>query len=82
MANLESQAVEAYLTLWRNYSRSPFTIMARLKLKGEGISVATPVPSGTPSPTPSPTPTITGTPPTPTPTIEIPYQDPYVEPYP
>jgi hypothetical protein len=82
MANLERQAVEAYLTLWRNYSRSPFTIMARLKLKGEGISLATPIPSGTPSPTPSPTPTITGTPPTPTPTIEIPYQDPYVEPYP
>ena len=74
MANLERQAVEAYLTLWRNYSRSPFTTMARLKLKGEGISLATPIPLTT---TPSPTPTITGTPATPTPTVEIPYWDPY-----
>ncbi len=79
MANLERQAVEAYLTLWRNYSRSPFTTMARLKLKGEGIALTTPVPL---TATPSPTPTITGTPPTPTATVEIPYQDPYVEPYP
>ncbi len=74
MANLERQAVEAYLTLWRNYSRSPFTTMARLKLKGEGISLATPIPL---TATPSPTPTITGTPATPTPTVEIPYWDPY-----
>jgi hypothetical protein len=81
MANLERQAVEAYLTLWRNYSRSPFTTMARLKLKGEGMSLATPTPLIA---TPSPTPTITGTPPTPTPTIEIPYPEPYPDdnPYP
>ena len=76
----DQQAVDAYLTLWRDYSKSPFTTMARLKLSGPGIQptpytnqtptattttfTATP---GTSTATPSLTPTITGTPPTSTP---------------
>lgn len=63
-------AVEAYLELWRNYSRSPFTTMARFKLEGSGIiPSATPTSTLSPTPGPSPTPTVTGTPPTATPTI-------------
>ena len=78
LAGYERNAVDAYLTLWREYSKSPFTTMARLKLEGIGIpayavpthtSTATgtfiPIPT---TPTPTPTPTPTGTPPTPTPT--------------
>jgi hypothetical protein len=81
LAGYERNAVDAYLTLWREYSKSPFTTMARLKLEGIGIpvpavpthtSTATgtfiPIPT-TPTPTgTTPTPTPTGTPPTPTPT--------------
>ncbi len=73
----EKAAVAAYHKLWQDYSRSPFTVMARLKLEGSGFShTATPTPSATPgaptitgTPTigPSLTPTFTGTPPTATP---------------
>ena len=59
----ELPAVEAYLYLWRNYSRSPYTSLARLKLAGLALPVG---PTATVSPTI--TPTISGTPPTPTPT--------------
>jgi hypothetical protein len=48
-------AIEAYVQLWRDYSRSPFTTMARLKLVGVPPT-ATPIP---PSPTPQP---VTATP--------------------
>ncbi len=59
-------AIEAYLRLWRNYSRSPYTTMARLKLAGIQI-----LPSATPTTTlaGTTTPTITGTPPTATATL-------------
>ena len=66
----EQAAIDAYTQLWWDYSRSPYTTMARLKLAGLSV-----VPSGTPVPTAtrtvpaSSTPTITGTPPTRTPTL-------------
>jgi hypothetical protein len=79
LAGYERNAVDAYLALGREYSKSPFTTMARLKLEGIGIpahavptqtSTTTgtfiPIPT-TPTPTvTTPTPTPTGTPPTPT----------------
>lgn len=40
LAGYDRDAVEAYLTLWRNYSKSPFTTMARMKLEGPGIQSA------------------------------------------
>jgi hypothetical protein len=67
-------AVEAYHRLWSDYSKSPFTIIARLKLLGSPLLTSTPTPTPTatttltPTPTLSPTPTVTGTPPTATPT--------------
>jgi len=70
----ELSAVEAYLVLWRDYARSPYTTLARLKLAGLALPVG---PTATPSPTITPTlsgtpptltPTTSGTPPTPTPT--------------
>lgn len=77
----ERPAVEAYLTLWRDYSRSPFTTLARLKLARTN-EPATPTPTSTLTPAPTsltpqvtPTPTFTlvpGTtarPPTATPTV-------------
>jgi hypothetical protein len=81
LAGDEKLAIENYQTLWLNYSKSPFTTLARLKLSG-GAPVATATPSptptlfatpglatpGTPTP-PTPTPTVSGTPPTPTPTV-------------
>jgi hypothetical protein len=63
------KAVEAYHRLWSDYSTSPYTIMARLKLESLPVyPSATPTPSVTPTATLTPTPTITGTPPTATPT--------------
>ena len=62
------EAVEAYLSLWRDYTRSPFTTMARLKLVWTGV---TPTPTVTKTPTATPigtlpagtsTPTTSGTP--------------------
>lgn len=64
LAGDEQKAVEAYHRLWSDYSKSPYTAMARLKL----TSLVAP-------PTPSPTATVTstleltGTPATPTPTV-------------
>jgi hypothetical protein len=71
----ERGAVSTYLFLWRNYSRSPYTTMARLKLMGESVAPSV-TPTITPGPTPTrtptlqftATPTVTGTPPTLTPT--------------
>jgi hypothetical protein len=70
LAGDERQAVDLYLELWRVYPRSPYTILARLKLGGEAL-LPTPTPTLTPTITltPTPTPTVTGTPPTLTPTI-------------
>lgn len=67
-------AVEAYHRLWMDYSRSPYTVIARLKLKGSALMTSTPTLTATatitltPTPTLSPTLTVTGTPPTSTPT--------------
>jgi len=71
-------AIDAYVRLWWDYSKSPYTTMARLKLMGEAravtpipptatLSIPTPTLSGTPA-TPTGAPTSTGTPPTRTPT--------------
>ena len=61
LAGDERAAVDAYLELWNNYSRSPYTTLARLKLSGGGISA--PV---TPAATLPPAPTSGITPVTPT----------------
>ncbi len=50
-------AVETYVQLWWDYSRSPYTVLTRLRLKGPAV-----VPSATPTITT--TPLFTGTPPT------------------
>lgn len=65
LAGQNNIAVEDYLKVWWDHSKSPFTSMVRLRVKGPAV-----LPSVTPSPTntgtvgPSPTPTVTGTPPT------------------
>jgi len=60
-------AIEYLLKLWFDYSKSPYTTMARLRLKGPAF-----IPSATPTITLTlaitNTPTVTGTPPTATPT--------------
>ncbi len=38
LAKNPNDAIEAFLYLWRNYSRSPFTTMARLKLVWTGVT--------------------------------------------
>ena len=69
LAGYERNAVDANLTLWREYSKSPFTTMARLKLEGIAIPApAVPTYTITPSGTFIPIPTIPGVTPTPTPT--------------
>jgi tetratricopeptide (TPR) repeat protein len=50
----EKVSVDSYLFLWWNYPRSPFTIMARLKLEGATLPPF-------PTPTFTPTPTVTAT---------------------
>lgn len=74
----ETEAVEAYLELWRRYLGHPLVSVARLKLAGPAIP---PGPTITPTPTrtrPStalpvtPTPTLSGTQPSPTPTATLP----------
>lgn len=52
-------AVEAYLVLWRDYARSPYTTLARLKLAGLALPVGP-----TATVTPAVAPTTSGTPPT------------------
>ncbi|MFM8320687.1 MAG: tetratricopeptide repeat protein [Chloroflexota bacterium] len=48
LAGDSEQAVAAYIKLWQDYSQSPFTVLARLKLVGVGED-ATPTPTLTPS---------------------------------
>jgi hypothetical protein len=48
------KAIDSYLQIWWDDSRSPYTTLARLKLEGEAV-----IPSATPTPGPSPTPTRT-----------------------
>lgn len=65
-----STATDSYLTLWWDYSRSPYTVIARLKLLGAAVQPsATPTITLTGTPGPSPTITVTGTPPTATMTV-------------
>lgn len=67
LAGDETNAVNAYLDLWREYPRSPYTIMARLKLQGLTLPpTQTPTPLPTQTISTSPTPGGTLTPPTPT----------------
>ena len=90
LADNDRMAIENYLFLWWNYSKSPFTTMARLKLEGT-ITPTPPSPTAivtptlaTPSPSLqfSPTPTLTPAYPYPSPTIPtFPFQTPTI-PYP
>jgi hypothetical protein len=58
LAGDDLSAADAYQQLWLNYSKSPYTQMARLKLQPAVLAV-TVVPSVTPLvPTPSPLPTL------------------------
>ncbi len=69
----EDSAVGAFQFLWLNYSKSPFTTMARLKLASRGTVIPptfTPTLTGTTTPTvatPTLSPTVTTTPATSTP---------------
>lgn len=67
LAGDERSAVNAYVLLWWEYSRSPYTTMARLKLEGEAV-LPSPLPTLTPAGTQTPFATVTGTPHTATPT--------------
>ena len=64
----EPDAVNAYVDLWREYPRNPYTIIARIKLQG---LILPPTLTPTPKPTQTPSPTLpssgTSSPPTPTP---------------
>jgi hypothetical protein len=57
-------AIDQYLWVWRNYNKSPYAVMARLKLNYFPLPTytRTPVPSRTNVPTRTPTPTRTSTP--------------------
>jgi len=68
LAGDEASAVQAYQRLWLDYSKSPYTTMARLKLQVTATPITPVTPSTTPSPTLSPmatqattTSTVTGT---------------------
>ena len=89
LAGRERMAVDTYLFLWWNYSRSPYTTMARLKLIGTITvtpptapipSTRTPTPPTGPYPTPptgaSPLPTSAYPYPIITPTFVYPYPNP------
>jgi hypothetical protein len=85
LAGNKIQAAATYKLLWDNYSKSPFTTLARLKLEP---SLATPIPMSTETPTatptPPPTPTFAPTPtggPSPTPSI-TPTFEPFISPTP
>jgi len=76
LAGDEVSAVQAYQRLWLDYSKSPYTTMARLKLQIPATPFTPVTPSTTPSPTLSPvatqattTFTVTGTRGTPTATV-------------
>ena len=74
LAGDERGAVDSYLRLWSDYSKSPYALMARLKLKGPAVRLSptptsrpgtrttTPVPGITTTPTPNITVTKTPTP--------------------
>jgi hypothetical protein len=68
LAGDKNTAIDNYLYLWWNYSKSPYTTMARLKLRSISVE-STATPTLTPTPTEA-TPTPTGSPgiPTATPT--------------
>ena len=55
----QNAAVAAYYRLWMDYSKSPFTTMARLKLRSLSTPTFTPTPTFTQTPTLTPSPTIT-----------------------
>jgi hypothetical protein len=54
LARDDISAVQAYQRLWLDYSKSPFTTMARLKLQLIATPFTPVIPSATPSPTLSP----------------------------
>lgn len=67
LAGNSREAIGAYLTVWRYYPHSPYTLMARLKLEllpapPTPTRTITPTPTGTATPGPSPTPSPTSTP--------------------
>ena len=62
MAGKEREAVSAYLTLWWNYWKSPYTVMARMKLRQLYVPSPTPTQTYTPTLTPQPSPTSAGLP--------------------
>jgi hypothetical protein len=89
LAGDQAEAIVAYLRLWWDYSRSPYTSMARLKLRGAAVVPTAPntltptvTVTGTPGPTATPTNTRTSDPSwtrTPTPTVtqtSTPYPEP------
>jgi len=93
LAGDKIEATAMYKLLWDNYSKSPFTTLARLKLE-PSLATPTPAPTETPTvtPTPPPAPTIAQTPtsallltptggPTPTPSI-TPTFEPFISPTP
>jgi hypothetical protein len=53
----ETNAISAYLRLWWDYWQSPFTIMARMKLRQ--LYVPSPTPTQTQTPTSTPMPSVT-----------------------
>ncbi|MCX8062898.1 MAG: hypothetical protein N3D16_09990 [Anaerolineales bacterium] len=59
LSNDKSAAVAAYYRLWMDYSKSPFTTMARLKLRSLSTPTFTPTPTFTQTPTLKPSPTTT-----------------------
>lgn len=72
LAGDKTNAIAAYLEVWRGYSKSPFTTMTRLKLAGIAILPSkTPTPTATATMTSTPTPTRTGTLFTATPTPSV-----------
>jgi hypothetical protein len=65
LAGDENGAIDAYLRIWWDYSISPYTTIARLKMLGEAaLPSQTPTSTQTGSPIATGTPTVTGTPPT------------------
>lgn len=74
----QNAAVAAYYRLWMDYSKSPFTTMARLKLRSLSTPTFTPTPTFTQTPTLTPSPTITPFVPTmPLPTAATPTTGPF-----
>jgi hypothetical protein len=70
LAGDQETAIDAYLRLWWDYSKSPYTSLARLKLEGAAVQPsATPSPTGAPTYATPPSPTVSGTPATQTPTV-------------